>query len=146
MPLIGFFIGYLFKNYIGSITKFLSAGIFFILAIKIIFDIIKEEKSQTEISQANREKKSAQLTLTMLLIQALATSIDALAVGVTLIGLEFSVFIAVLVIALITFLLVSLALIFGKYLGKLFGKYAEWIGATILLILALKALIEGIVG
>ena len=72
----------------------------------------------------------------------MATSIDALAVGVTLINLTFSVYLAVLVIATVTFILVSIALIFGKTLGKLFGKYAEWVGAIILLALSIKSLIE----
>ncbi len=146
MPLIGFSIGYLFKDYIGSIAKFLSAGIFFVLAIKIVYDIFKEEKTLANVENKNTKRNTATLSFTMLLIQALATSIDALAVGVTFIGLKFSVFVAVLIIATITFLLVSLSLVFGKHLGKLFGKYAEWIGALILFILALKTLIESVCG
>ena len=83
--------------------------------------------------------------MAVLLVQALATSIDALAVGVTLINLTFSVYIAVALIAVVTFIFVSVALIFGKSLGKLFGGYAEWLGAIILFILATKSLIEAIV-
>lgn len=144
MPLIGYFVGYAFKGFIGTFTKYLSAGIFFVLALKIIIDIIKDAKSQRDIVEVGNQKKPTDLTLILLLIQALATSIDALAIGVTLIDLSFSVFIAVLIISFVTLALVTLALLFGKYLGKLFGKYAEWVGAIILLILSIKALIEAI--
>ena len=78
-------------------------------------------------------------------MQGIATSIDALAIGVTMIDLTFSIFIAILVIALTTFILVSIALLFGKKLGKLFGSYAEWVGAGILFILAIKSLIEALI-
>ena len=88
----------------------------------------------------------APFTIVLVLIQAVATSIDALSVGVTFIDLNFSVYLAVLIIAVITFSLVVLALFFGKYLGKLFGKYAEWVGAIILLAIAIKTLIEAIIG
>ena len=146
MPLIGFFIGYVFKGYIGTVTKYISAGIFFVLAIKIVVDVIKEMRDERCIVEVKTECPCKKLTLSVIAVQAVATSIDALAVGVTFIDLKFSVFLAVTVIALITFSLVSISLVFGKYLGKLFGKYAEWVGAGILLILAVKSLIEAIIG
>lgn len=146
MPIIGYFIGYAFKDYIGQIIKYISAGIFFLLAIKIVFDVIKEYKKEEQVVEVSSCKKTMKLTLAMILVQAVATSIDALAIGVTMINIEFSIFIAVLIIAVVTFIFVSIALIFGKYLGKIFGKYAEWVGATILIILAVKSLIEAIKG
>ena len=143
MPLIGFFIGSLFSGVIGAIADFLTAIIFFALAAKIIFDLVKDMK--TEATSTNKSTKTAKFSFTILIIQALATSIDALAVGVTLVNLTFSVFIAVGIIAVITFILVSLALAFGKSLGKWFGCYAEWFGAGILILLAIKSLIESII-
>ncbi|MBQ7349240.1 MAG: manganese efflux pump [Clostridia bacterium] len=136
MPLIGYFIGSMFASFLAPVTKFLTAGIFLFLAVKIILDIAKDGKCEKE------EKKSSCFTIGLVIVMAIATSIDALAVGVTLIDLTFSVYLAVLVIAAVTFLLVSIALLFGKTLGKLFGKYAEWVGAIILLALSIKSLIE----
>ena len=133
MPLIGYFVGSLFASFIEPATKFITAGIFLFLAVKIIADIFKGGEEVCSVSS---------LSLSLIAVQAIATSIDALAVGVTLINLSFSVFIAVAVIAGVTFLLVSLALVFGKTLGNLFGKYAEWLGAGILLFLSIKSLIE----
>lgn len=142
MPLIGFLIGSIFAEFIGKIAGFLTAGIFFFLSGKIIVDNLKGDHDAlcpVDTSKINK------FTFTILLVQGLATSIDALAVGITFISLPFSVFIAVGVISLVTALLVSLALIFGKTLGKLFGSYAEWIGAGILLVLAIKSLVSAII-
>ena len=143
MPLIGYFIGSLFANTIGEFGNYITALIFFILSGKIIFDIIKEKKSCD--CQKPSEKPHHNFTLPILLLQALATSIDALAVGVTLISLTFSVFIAVAIISAVTFILVAIALLCGKSLGKLFGEYAEWVGAIILFILAIKSLVTAII-
>jgi putative Mn2+ efflux pump MntP len=142
MPLIGFLIGSVFAGYISSVSKFITAGIFGALSIKMVIDLLKDNPCEV-----NGECKVCKPTLTIpiILAQALATSIDALAVGITFIDVAFSVYIAVAVISLVTLLLVSLALIFGKYLGKAFGKYAEWFGAGILIILTIKTLIEAII-
>ncbi len=145
MPLIGYFIGFLLSDLIVSISKFLTAGIFFLLTIKIIFDIIKEKKEQENCKEVCPVPNTNKLTLLVVCAQAIATSIDALAVGLTFVGMQTHVIIAVLLISLVTFVLVSLALLFGKKLGDLFGKYAEWIGAIILFILAVKALIEALI-
>lgn len=146
MPLIGYLIGSALAGVIGSIANYLTSAIFFILAGKIIFDIIKEKKEKLTIQKQDCSYKQTNFTLSILLLQAVATSIDALAVGVTLINVSFSVFLAVTIIAIVTFILVSVALIFGKTLGKLFGEYAEWVGAIILLFLASKNLITAIIG
>ena len=142
MPLIGYLIGTAFSSVISSFSDWLTTIIFFLLSCKIVFDILKEKNENIQISEAKAETHV--FTITVLLIQALATSIDALAIGVTFINLTFSVFIAVLIIAGVTFILVTLALFFGKYLGKLFGNYAEWIGAVILLLLSAKSLVQAL--
>ena len=142
MPLIGYFIGSLFSSVLASVTKYLTATIFFILALKIIVDIIKENKEEVITKDACKRKTA--FTLSLVIIQAVATSIDALAIGVTFINLTFSVFIAVSIIAGVTFVLVTAALFFGKTIGKIFGKYAEWVGAGILLLLSIKALLEAL--
>lgn len=145
MPVIGYFLGYAFKDYIGDVIKYISSGIFFLLAFKIIFDCIKESKSTKQVADSSACTKTMRFTLSILLVQAVATSIDAFAIGVTLINLKFSVVVAISIITVITFILVTLSLFFGKYLGKIFGKYAEWLGAIILIILAVKSLVEALV-
>ena len=142
MPLLGFFVGGFFAGFLQSFAKFLTAGIFFILAAKIVFDIFEEKRCK----KAESGKKT-DFTVVILLIQAVATSIDALAVGITFsaLTLPFSVFIAAGIIGAITFIIVAVALFIGKSLGKFLGRYAVWCGAIILFALAVKNLIEGLI-
>ena len=144
MPLLGYFLGYLLQGYFSSITKFISAGIFFVLALKIIIDAIKDKLGEKEVDETCKLEKRSKLSLWVVIVQAVATSIDAFAIGITFVNLTFSVAIAVSLIAIVTFILVSLALVFGKKLGKIFGDYAIWVGAIILLGLAIKSLIEAL--
>lgn len=144
MPVVGFYIGSIFSSQIEQISKFITAGIFFVLAIKIIVDNVKELKKNQE---ENPTDNSAAFTFGVLIMQAVATSIDALMIGVTFaVSLTFSVFLAALVIGAVTFIIVAVALLIGKSLGAMLGKYAQWVGAIILLVLAIKNLVEGFIG
>ena len=144
MPLLGYLLGSLFSSVISTFAGFLTAGIFFFLSINIVVDMKKEQHDVCPVKDEQTKKKS-KFTILILLAQGLATSIDALAVGITFINLTFSVFLAVLTVALITAILVSLALIFGKKLGALFGKYSQWVGAGLLFVLAVKSLVQAII-
>ncbi len=149
MPLLGYFLGGLVSDFLQSFAKFLSAGVFFILAVKIVCDIIAEKrKSEKSVgfSEAAQRENAQRFTLNVLTLQAVATSIDALIVGITFAAttLPFSIFIVAGIIGIITFAIVAAALFIGKSLGRLLGEYAVWLGAIILFVLAVKNLIEGI--
>ena len=144
MPLIGYFIGYLFSELLLSVGGYLTAGIFFFLSGKIVFDNLKESK-QEKACERCAPVTTAKFTFATLLLQAVATSIDALVIGFTLATTSTLIVPAILIISSITFILVALALFLGKKLGEVFGKYAEWVGAVILLALAIKSLVEAIV-
>ena len=142
MPLIGFFVGSLFAKHLESFAGYIVSAVFFALAIKIIVDIKKSNCDDKNDKVCERRS----LTYPMVLIQAIATSIDALLIGVTLsMGLTFSIWWAVLLISGVTLTLVTVALLIGKLLGDVFGKYAEWIGAIILFGLAIKELVMAII-
>ena len=145
MPIAGFFLGSLVSDFLQSFAKFLSAGIFFILAVKIVLDILEENKKAKH--PEDETYKTQNFGVGVLLVQAVATSIDAFVIGITFAAtaLPFSVFIAAGIIGVITFAIVSFALFIGKSLGKLLGKYAVWLGAAILFALAVKNLIEGVI-
>ncbi len=146
MPVIGFYIGSAFSGYLETISKFVTAAIFFILSIKIVVDNVAEIKKSKK-GENNESPKNSTFTIGVLAMQAVATSIDALMIGVTFsVSLSFSIFIAAAIIGAVTFAIVALALLIGKSLGKMLGKYAQWVGAVILLALAVKALVEGIIG
>jgi putative Mn2+ efflux pump MntP len=139
MPLLGFFIGSFFAKYLQNFGGYLVACVFYILSAKIIIDIIKESKEEQKCP-------CCKFSYGMLLVQAVATSIDALIVGVSFsLGMAINVFLAVGIIAITTFALVLVACFLGKYLGKMLGKYAEIAGAIILFILATKELIFAII-
>ena len=138
MPLIGYFIGSLFYEYIGAYGKYLTAAIFFGLGIKMIIDVIKEKKCGGEEACACNVKK---LTIGVIVIQAVATSLDALIVGITLNEYALPFYISVVLIAVVTFVLVALALLLGKSLGKVLGKYSNYVAIVIILLLAVKSLI-----
>ena len=140
MPIIGFLIGSAFSGYVKNIGGYLTFAIFLILSIKILFDIIKEKKS-------GEEQKEGNFSYLVIFIQGIATSIDALIIGFSFsLELTFSIFIAVAIISSITFVLVLASLTFGKFLGKIVGKYASWVGAIILFALAIKSLVLAIIG
>lgn len=139
MPLLGYYLGWFFADYFEKFAGFITAGIFFVLSIKIIIDNIKEIKSSAP------EKDKQVLTYKILILQALATSIDAFAIGITFsVGLAINIYLAVGIIIVVTFIIISAALIFGKFFGKIFGTYAQWGGAIILLGLAIKELIKAL--
>lgn len=143
MPLIGFLLGSTFSSVLSKTGGFFTAAVFYVLCLKIVFDEVKGLKKSA--SAETTVKPVKKLTLPIILLQGLATSIDALLIGVTLsFGLNFNIIIAVLIIALTTFILVATALLFGKYLGKITGRYAGWTGAVILFVLATKSLIEAL--
>ncbi len=132
MPLGGYILGVQFKDKINSVDHWIA----FVLLCIIGVNMLREALSKEE------EKTDASLNWKAMLVLAVATSIDALAVGVTFAFLNVNILSAVLFIGVITFAL-SLA---GVKIGNLFGaKYkskAEFAGGIILIILGVKILLE----
>ena len=133
MPTLGYFIGsYTLSCFIDYLPI-----ISFVILVFLGFKTLYESLFPSDTKSTNKE-----LTTKTILIQALATSIDALSVGITLINLKsIQLFITILIIFFITFIMCS----FGYELGKKFGlKYkttAEILGGIILIILGIKCLI-----
>lgn len=148
MPLIGFYVATLFSSSSTHIMDFLSSAIFFVLSAKIFVEIFKNNKQIVftikEAREKSKKQKTAVLSFSILLIQGIATSIDALVVGITLSNLAFSIMLAMFIIALITFIMVSVSLLLGKHFEFVFGKYSDLVGAIILLFLAIKSLIKAL--
>lgn len=132
MPLIGYFLGLQFKSYIQSIDHWIS----FILLCVIGLKMIKEALSEKE------EYKCDLFNLTNILILSLATSIDALAVGVTFAFLSVQILPAVLLIGSITFLLSAIGVKIGHVFGNRFQSKAELAGGLILIFMGTKILIQ----
>ena len=134
MPLLGWLLGSRFSLYITAIDHWIA----FVLLALIGFNMIKESREEEE----EEEKPYAGVNFKELLILAVATSIDALAVGVTFAFLQVNIVPAITIIGCTTFV-ISIA---GVYVGNVFGsRYksrAELTGGVILILIGLKILLE----
>jgi len=137
MPLIGFLIGYRFKNLITNFDHWVA----FILLVIIGFNMIKESRSCDA-------RLSADFRFKTMFPLAIATSIDALAVGVTFAFLQVNIVQAVSFIGIITFLVSAFGIKLGNKLGDKFKTTAEITGGVILILIGIKILLEhmGIIG
>lgn len=149
MPIIGFYVGLAVLNYIDAFDHWLAFVILLIIGGKMIYDGIKELRSKEE--QLSLKKFS----FTEVLIQGVATSIDALAVGFSLntmltgvSNVQLWAWISVGIIGIITFFISLSGVIIGIRVGKLFKKkasIAEIVGGVVLIAIGLKILIEGLI-
>lgn len=152
MPLLGYFLGAAFTELVEKIAPYLSFALLLVLGAKMIFDCGKE-KIERKKECALRPFLIADtnpLGAGKLFVQAVATSLDALAVGVTLLaaetgaGLPAQVWLCALVIGAVTFSLSVIAVSVGKRAGDKFSDEAGLLGGVILISIGLKILLEGV--
>lgn len=138
MPTLGYILGSQFETYITSIDHWIA----FILLSIIGGNMLKEALSKDD------EPANASLAFKEMLVLALATSIDALAVGVTFAFLQVQIVPAVLFIGIITFTLSAIGVKVGSIFGSRYKAKAELAGGIILIIMGIKILLEhlGILG
>ena len=132
MPLLGWLLGSRFSLYITAIDHWIAFALLAILGINML----------REARNGDTEEASASLGFRVMFAMAVATSIDALAVGITFAFLEVKILPAVCCIALTTFLLSSLGVKFGSLCGTRTQSKAEALGGVILILLGLKILLE----
>lgn len=148
MPIVGFYISWGLSQIkiIEEIDHWIALALLVFIGGKMIVDGIKELRSPEE------EAKPKQFSLTEVLIQGVATSIDALAVGFTfkvmfdgVAQLHLWAWISVLMIGVITFLISLVGLRIGIKVGQLFRKkasIAEIIGGIVLILIGIKIVVE----
>ena len=134
MPLIGYFAGTLFADFVDSFDHYIAFAILVYLGYKMIQEA-REDDFEDEVSD---------LKTKTLFFLAIATSIDALAVGITFSFQEVNIWYAVSLITGITFALCVIAVYIGKKLGGFLESKAEYLGGIILIILGFKILLEGL--
>ena len=133
MPAIGYLLGTTFEKYITAIDHWAA----FVLLGIIGANMIKESFSKDE------DKADGSLGFKVMLTMAVATSIDALAVGITFALLpDVNIVAAVLAIGCITFLLSALGVKIGNVFGAKYKSKAEFTGGIILILLGVKILLE----
>lgn len=136
MPLLGWALGISFESYIKSIDHwiaFILLGFIGINMIKGFFDDRKEENaSELEFSATTDVDDLSNKEIIML---AVATSIDALAVGISFAFLNVSIIPAASIICIITFLVCVVGVFVGNKVGDIFNGYAELVGGVILILI-----------
>ena len=135
MPLLGWILGFSFKDYIEAIDHwiaFIVLGFIGFNMIKGFFEERKEEKSELEISATTNESDVSNKEIIML---AIATSIDALAVGISFAFLNVNIIPAASIICIITFLVCLIGVFVGNKVGDIFHGYAELVGGVILILI-----------
>ena len=136
MPLLGWALGISFESYIKSIDHwiaFILLGFIGFNMIKGFFDDRKEGKeSELEFSATADEHDLSNKEIIML---AVATSIDALAVGISFAFLNVSIIPAAPIICIITFLVCVVGVFVGNKVGDIFNGYAELVGGVILILI-----------
>ena len=134
MPLIGFFLGTLFIDAISAIDHWIAFALLALIGINMLREALgKDEGEQTD----------ADLSVRTMFVMAVATSIDALAVGISLamagVG---NIYLAVLLIGATTFALSAVGVKVGSVFGSKYEKKAEIVGGVILILLGVKILME----
>ena len=133
MPSLGYLLGSRFEQYITAIDHWIA----FVLLVLIGANMIREALSKEEAEEAN-----ASLAFKTMMLMAVATSIDALAVGITFAFLSVHIVPAALTIGATTFLLSAAGVKVGSVFGLRYKKRAEIAGGVILCLLGVKILLE----
>lgn len=134
MPLIGYYTATSFSYYIKSFDHWIAFILLGIIGGKMLYESIKDDGKQ--------ECSVFSLSFKLLIVQAIATSIDALAVGISLSVLSVNIYWAVAIISLVTFLCCFIAVVFAKKFGTLLGKRAGIAGGIILIFIGVKIFVE----
>ena len=132
MPVIGYFLGTTFSNLVTSIDHWIAFGLLTIIGGNMIKESFDDEE----------EKRNDKVDFKTMIILSIATSIDALAVGITFAFLKVNIILSVIFIGTITFLISLIGVKIGNKFGDKFQNKAELLGGITLILIGLKILLE----
>ncbi|MBQ6814659.1 MAG: manganese efflux pump [Lachnospiraceae bacterium] len=138
MPLLGWLLGSQFEQYIKRIDHWIAFVLLGIIGGKMLIEAIKGEEEEDE--ECNNEDEP--LDIKEMFILAIATSIDALAVGITFAFLSYPIVPSVVIIGVTTFVISVAGVYIGNFFGSRFKKKAEIAGGIILIGIGIKILLE----
>lgn len=136
-PIIGWLLGEAAQGWLSHVDHWVAFALLSFLAFKFMRDALKGDV-QIKDDQQNMAKSGFGL----MLITAVATSIDSLVVGVSLAFLEVNIWLAAALIGLATMIMVTLGLYLGNRLGRRFGRVAMFVGGVVLLIIGTMILVS----
>ncbi len=142
MPVIGYFLGQTFNQHIMAYDHWIAFGLLSIIGGKMLYE---SRKADCEVNKKSDEEIISNSNLTLL---AIATSIDAMAVGVSFAFVGGEILNSAIVIGVVAFVFSALGVMLGKRLGSVFKSHAERFGGFILVGIGFKILFEhlGILG
>lgn len=132
MPLIGYLLGVGFQSKVEAVDHWLALILLAIIGIDMIKDAFSKDT----------EEKNDSVDFKEMIVLAIATSIDALAVGITMAFLDVNIILAVLLIGIITFVISVIGVKIGNIFGDKYEKKAELAGGIILVLMGIKILVE----
>lgn len=135
MPLVGWLLGKRFEGYITPVDHWIAFGLLGYIGSKMIWDALHEQPE-------NEAQDASELNVKELLILAVATSIDALAVGIPFAFLQVNILPAAALIALTTFVLSLGGVAIGHQFGARFQTGAQIAGGGVLMLIGVKILLE----
>ena len=140
MPLIGWMIGSVVSEQVERFAPYIAFTLLSLLGAKMII----EARRSRQKSDAQEEKKHADLKIRTMLPLAVATSIDALAAGITFAALHVHILYAIALIGLITFFVCQIGTVIGAWVGGKIESQAQTVGGLILIAIGIKILAEHI--
>jgi manganese efflux pump family protein len=132
MPLIGWAGGVQIESYVSEVDHWIAFGLLALLGLKMIIDCLSD----------NRDNKLNPLMLRVLITMAIATSIDALIVGLSFAFIKTNIVSAILIIGFVTFIFSMTGMLAGKKVGGKLGTRMEILGGIILIAIGLKVLVS----
>ena len=136
MPALGWLAGKTVVDAIATFDHWLAFGLLGIVGGKMIWESFKKAEERTgDITRG-----------WLLLTLAVATSIDALAAGLTFAFIQIDILVASLIIGAVSFAVTVVGFLLGRHVGKWLGKRAEMVGGLILLGIGVKILVEHLLG
>jgi len=133
MPAVGWWIGISLRDFISGIDHWIAFGLLLFVGCKMIYEAVTVKPHKRKINSLN---------FYFILVLSIATSIDALAVGVSFALLGVSIILPIIVIGSITFLLSFLGFVAGSKFGRLLGKKVEIAGGIVLISIGIKILAD----
>ena len=134
MPIFGYFLGDLFDELLFAIDHWVVFVLLVIIGVSMIFEIITD----------NNKTLDEQINFKSMVLPALATSIDALAVGFTFAFMKVNLWVSVIMIGIVAYLFTYIGVMIGYKVGSRYENKAKLLGGIILIVIAIKILIEHI--
>ena len=134
MPVVGYFLGEQFEGFVDAYAHWIAFGLLILIGANMIREAVWGEKEEDESSNS--------LDFKTMLLLAVATSLDALAVGVSFACIQVNIWLAVIIIGVTTFIFSVLGVKIGNVFGSKYEKSAGIFGGIILILIGLKILLE----